>query len=166
MSARSRPAGSNPPRLSRRKRNPERPQHRCPVGAPCSARVEERLSHAPFGFFVAETTDAVYFAVPSVENTKSLALDHREITLVRLPKSEISGVTVGPPMKETGAYRRSLQLAEALCERPKTAADITGETATAQSKVVRAARSQPSASTQTICSLKDIRTLKRLSAHR
>jgi hypothetical protein len=51
VSTRSRPAGSNPPRLSRQKRSPERPQHRCPPWLPCSARVVEGPSHAPFGFW-------------------------------------------------------------------------------------------------------------------
>jgi hypothetical protein len=77
---------------------------------------------AETGFFVAETSDAVYVAKP--EPTASgyspggdFGLDHRRITLLRLPKSNLSHLTIGPVMEENEAYERSIELADALCDR-------------------------------------------------
>lgn len=79
------------------------------------------------GFFVAETSDAVYVgrpqpAGPEVE-ADSTGFDRERSTLVRVPKNSVADLTVGPLMDVDVAYRRSLQLAMALCRRAKAAAD-------------------------------------------
>ncbi len=52
------------------------------------------------GFFVAETPEAMYIAHPHPEATKSLALDHGAIALVRLPKTPLTSITVGALIEE------------------------------------------------------------------
>lgn len=72
------------------------------------------------GFFVAETSDAVYIGVPEPEPPTSradrdLEFDHNAVTLLRLPKASLTNLTIGPGMDEGEAYMRSLALALALC---------------------------------------------------
>jgi hypothetical protein len=72
------------------------------------------------GFFVAETSDAVYMGIPKPEpptsaSDRDLEFDHSAVTLLRLPKASLTGLTIGPGMDEGEAYMRSLALALALC---------------------------------------------------
>ncbi len=72
------------------------------------------------GFFVAETSDAVYIGTPEPEPPTSrvdrdLEFDHSAVTLLRLPKASLTNLTIGPGMDEGEAYMRSLALALALC---------------------------------------------------
>jgi len=77
------------------------------------------------GFFVAETSDAVYVGRPqpagSPQRAESMGFDREGVTLLRVPKSTLAGLTIGPIMDENRAYKRSLQLAMALCRRAKAA---------------------------------------------
>lgn len=77
------------------------------------------------GFFVAETGDAIYLGVPKrprlLPGEDELDFNHGAATLVRVPKSLVSGLTVGPIMDEEDAYRRSIVLALALCRNTKLA---------------------------------------------
>jgi hypothetical protein len=77
------------------------------------------------GFFVAETSDALYLGVPKrprlLPGEGGLDFSHGAATLVRVPKSQVSGLTVGPIMDEEDAYRRSIVLALALCRQPRLA---------------------------------------------
>jgi hypothetical protein len=74
------------------------------------------------GFFVAETSDAVYIAQPQQTLDRPTKLDHTAITLTRVPMSSLTGLTVGPLMAEAQAYRRSLQLGLALCQKQRQTA--------------------------------------------
>jgi hypothetical protein len=74
------------------------------------------------GFFVAETSDAVYMGIPEPDlpNFKGdgdLEFDHSEVTLLRFPKASLASLTIGPDMDEGKAYKRALALALALCHR-------------------------------------------------
>lgn len=81
------------------------------------------------GFFVAETSDAIYFGVPERFDrllNGELVFNHHGATLVRTPKSLVSGLTVGPLMDEAHAYRRSIVLALSLCHQAKLATAPAG----------------------------------------
>jgi hypothetical protein len=72
------------------------------------------------GFFVAETSDAVYIGIPEPEpptskTDRDLEFDHDAVTLLRFPKASLTNLTIGPGMDEGEAYMRSLALALALC---------------------------------------------------
>ncbi len=88
------------------------------------------------GFFVAETTDALYVARPKRKSTKPLAFDHDGVTLTRFPESSVTDLMVGPLMEESRAYRRSLEVALVLCRQRKAATAIgdqrSGRTATSR----------------------------------
>jgi hypothetical protein len=76
------------------------------------------------GFFVAETSDAVYIGIPEPEPPTSradrdLEFDHNAVTLLRLPKTSLTNLTIGPGMDEGEAYMRSLALVLALCHRQR-----------------------------------------------
>lgn len=77
------------------------------------------------GFFVAETSDALYLGVPKrprlLPGEDELDFNRGAATLVRVPKSLVSGLTVGPIMDEEDAYLRSIVLALALCHQTKLA---------------------------------------------
>lgn len=95
------------------------------------------------GFYVAETKDALYVGVPELRGKGGDAdFDHDAATLVRVPKSDVSGLTVGPLMDELPAYRRSLELALALCRHAKAAAAVN---ATQGSKLAQGKAKQASA---------------------
>jgi hypothetical protein len=86
------------------------------------------------GYFVAETSEAVYVGrpQPAGPNAKadSMGFDGEKATLIRIPKDSVTDLTVGPLMDADKAYRRSLNLAIALCRRAKAAADGTTAMAT------------------------------------
>jgi hypothetical protein len=76
------------------------------------------------GFFVAETSEAVYMGVPEPEppttaSDRDLEFDHNAVTLLRFPKASLANLTIGPGMDEGEAYKRSLSLALALCHHLK-----------------------------------------------
>jgi hypothetical protein len=106
------------------------------IAAATYARTQSNVKISPIaaltgadpiaGFFVAETGDAVYFGVPRQPRASAddddLDFDHSAATLVRLPKPSVTGLTIGPLMGESDAYRRSLVLALALCHHARIAA--------------------------------------------
>jgi hypothetical protein len=76
------------------------------------------------GFFVAETSDAMYMGVPEPEppafkGDRDLEFDHSAVTMLRFPKASLTNFTIGPGMDEGEAYKRSLALALALCRHLK-----------------------------------------------
>lgn len=78
------------------------------------------------GFFVAETSEAVYVGKPEPAKTKeeadSLGFDPEGVTLMRVPKDKLTGLAIGPIMDEDDAYRRSLELNLELCRQADAAA--------------------------------------------
>jgi FtsZ-binding cell division protein ZapB len=106
------------------------------IAAATFARTQSNVKISPIaaltgaapvtGFYVAETSDSIYFGVPEIPQLDAdgdeLTFDHSAATLVRVPKASVSGLTVGPLMGEDDAYRRSIQLALALCHHAKVAA--------------------------------------------
>lgn len=106
------------------------------------------------GFYVAETSDAVYVAQPERYPTRRLALDHQDVTLIRLPKASLIDFTLGPLMNETRAYQRSLHLTLALCEQ---AAPRTVKTVRSSKPAHRA---RPTQRVATACASRVIKTLK------
>ena len=115
------------------------------------------------GFCVAETSEAVYFGSPVPmwprdRDSDELRFDERKVTLVRVPKAGLIGLTIGPLLGQEDAYKRSLQLALAICERlpPKVVAvKSTGTKAGEGKAVVRRSR-QPS----TGCRRTEVRDLR------
>ena len=69
------------------------------------------------GFFVAETDDSIYIAQPELETAQPFELNHDAVAMTRLPKESVKFLTVGPLKGEEPAYRRSLELALAVCKR-------------------------------------------------
>lgn len=109
------------------------------------------------GFFVAETSDAVYMGIPEPEPPTSasdndLEFDHDAVTLLRFPKASLDGLTIGPGMDEGEAYKRSLALALALCRHRELSLGSEGLVPTAanpKNSSAIAERSQPCAETAT-----------------
>jgi hypothetical protein len=97
------------------------------------------------GFYVAETSDSIYFGVPEIPQRDAdgdeLTFDHGAATLVRVPKASVSGFTVGPLMGEDDAYRRSIELALALCRHAKVAAGEVDEGSASNSATLASAKS-------------------------
>jgi hypothetical protein len=106
------------------------------IAAATFARTQSNVKISPIaaltgaapvtGFYVAETSDSIYFGVPETPRLDAdgdeLNFDHDAATLVRVPKASVSGLTVGPLMGEDDAYLRSIELALALCRHAKVAA--------------------------------------------
>jgi hypothetical protein len=114
------------------------------------------------GFFVAETTDAVYMARAKRTSTKPLQFDHDGVTLERLPKNSVTDLTVGPLMREARAYRRSLEVALGLCRRQKETTTI----ATPAGAGTAASRTRPNRgrSRHLACARSEIRGLRKILA--
>jgi hypothetical protein len=102
------------------------------------------------GYFVAETGDAVYVGRPQVE-PDSTGFDRERATLIRIPKKSVVSLTVGPLMDADQAYRRSLELATALCRR----AEATAKVASKEPKKGEA----PPPAAPTICSKRETKLL-------
>jgi Flp pilus assembly protein TadB len=100
------------------------------------------------GFFVAETSDAVYVAQPHVQGD-AVELDRETMTLVRISKKQLTGLTVGSLMSKPRAYRRSLELAVALCQREKSPIE-DAEAGSKSSKAQRTARRKSSEDIKTL----------------
>jgi hypothetical protein len=81
------------------------------------------------GFFVAETSEALYVGRPQPAGKgaqpDSMGFDRERATLLRIPKDSVTDLTIGPLMNADKAYRRSLQLAIALCRRAGASAGRT-----------------------------------------
>lgn len=90
------------------------------------------------GFFVAETDDSIYVAQPVPDKTAPFELDHDAVAMTRLSKDTVSFLTVGPLKREAAAYRRSMELAIALCDRLSARAKVA---VTASRRAARAAKS-------------------------
>jgi hypothetical protein len=109
------------------------------------------------GFFVAETPEAVYVAQPHPQ-TPGVSLEGDGMTLVRISKKALSGLTIGSLMKKHDAYRRSLELALVLCRREKAIATTT-DAQQKKAKKAKPGRRQTKAKPELRCTRKDIRAL-------
>lgn len=109
------------------------------------------------GFFVAETTDALYVARPKRASTKPLVLDHDGVTLARFPKGSLSELMVGPLMEESRAYRRSLEVALVLCRRQKETTAVVNQ----RGPRTAASRTRPRRPTPA-CPRREIRALREI----
>lgn len=77
------------------------------------------------GFFVAETSDAIYLARPVPRAGGDNEIDRKLVTLVHIPKKTVRFLTVGQLNGDYVAHRRSIELAIALCDRLETRQDKT-----------------------------------------
>jgi hypothetical protein len=110
------------------------------------------------GFFVAETSDAVYVGKPVVSTADEPALDHKAITLLRFPKESLTALTIGGLTNEVDAYKYSVTLALALCENPSDT--TTGANQGAVGSVSSAASAESGQGAGPACSDRAIQDLR------
>lgn len=115
------------------------------------------------GFFVAETSDAIYVARPAL-GVGSSSLDRTGMTLQRLPKARVTRLTVGPLASEMVAFRRSVALARALCRhRVVSVRAAAGGRATSRGSAEASASAVAQVTSASACTRAAIKALDALS---